>query len=307
MIRDTAEAFLSEISPAKRVRESMVLEKGYEEQAWQRICSEMGWSAMIIPDEYDGLGLGYVELVATMEQMGRHLLCSPFYASVCLATNLILLAGTAKQKADLLPRLASGSTATLAYAGSSQEAGTRAIEATWVKTPSEGYQLNGGCRYVVDGHSAEHLIVAAREAGNASDAGIRLFLIAGDHDGLSRSPLPTMDQTRRLAEVKLDGVEVAEEAVLAGEGASGESLHQTLDLAAIALAAEQLGGAQAALDKTVEYVKERKQFGRSIASYQAVKHKAADMMLKVEAARSGVYYAACIADEFIAGRPLGAE
>ena len=97
MIRDTAEAFLSEISPAKRVRESMVLEKGYEEQAWQRICSEMGWSAMIIPDEYDGLGLGYVELVATMEQMGRHLLCSPFYASVCLATNLILLAGTAKQ------------------------------------------------------------------------------------------------------------------------------------------------------------------------------------------------------------------
>ncbi|MEE4144986.1 MAG: acyl-CoA dehydrogenase family protein [Halieaceae bacterium] len=306
MIRTTAEAFLAEASSSAAVRGAMVTEAGYDPALWQRICNEMCWQAMHIPEQYGGLGLGYVELVATLEQMGRYLLCSPFYATVCLAANAILVAGSEEQKARFLPQLASGTTATLAWTGSSGRWDAGAVEVLCA-ADGEGYRLNGSYRYVPDGHTARLLVVAAREPGSSGEAGISLFAIPADTAGITAQWLPTMDQTRRQAQLVFEDVFVPADALMGAAGGGWPLLEKTIDLARVAVAAEQVGGAQQALDSTVAYLKERVQFGRVIASYQAVKHKAADMMLKVEASRSAVYYAACIADEALAGGPLGQE
>ncbi len=295
MIRDTAEAFLSAASDSAAVRGAMASERGYDAALWKQICDELYWPAIHVPEDYGGLGLGYVELAATMEQMGRYLFCGPYFSSVCLAINALLLAGSEAQKATWLPRIVAGDTATLV--------GGVDTPLSWEAT-EQGYRLQGGCRYVIDGHSADWLVVAARQQGG--DA-IGLFMVPGNADGLHREWLPTMDQTRKQAQLDFGNVQLAAADRLGGEVDAGAALAATLDLAAIALAAEQVGGAQQCLDSTLAYIGERVQFGRSIASFQAVKHKAADMMVKVEAARSASYYAACIAEEFLTGGPMGEE
>ncbi len=306
MIRSTAEAFLAEASTPAAVRSAMITEQGYDPALWQRICNDMCWQAMHIPEQYGGLGLGYVELVATLEQMGRYLLCSPFFATVCLAANAILVAGSEEQKAEYLPQLASGTTATLAWTGSSGRWDARAVDVV-CSADGDGYRLSGSYRYVPDGHTAQLLVVAARAQGSSGAEGISLFVLPADSAGISRQWLPTMDQTRRQAQLVFEDVRVPAGALMGGEGTGWALLEKTVDLATVAVAAEQVGGAQQALDSTVAYLKERVQFGRVIASYQAVKHKAADMMVKVEASRSAVYYAACIADEALAGGALAQE
>ena len=306
MIRTTAQAFLAETSTPAAVRAAMVTERGYDPELWQRICSDMYWQAMHIPEEYGGLGLGYVELVATLEQMGRNLLCAPFFATVCLAANALLVAGSDEQKTRYLPQLAAGTTGTLAYTGSSGRWDALAVDVNCAAQEG-GYRLSGKYRYVPDGHTAEVLVLAARAPGSAGEEGVSLFVIPADTAGISRRWLPTMDQTRRQAELVLDNVFVPADALMGIEGESWPLLAKIIELATIAITADQLGGAQQALDSTVDYLQERVQFGRVIASYQAVKHKAADMMVKVEASRSAVYYAACIADEALSGGPLGVE
>lgn len=306
MIRATAEAFLKEKSTSAAVRQAMVTERGYDPQLWQSICEQMYWQAMTIPEQYGGLGLGYVELVATLEQMGRYLLCSPFYSSVCLAANALLVAASEEQKARYLPQLAAGTTGTLAYTGSSGRWDVGAVQAI-ARPEGDSYRINGTYRYVPDGHSAQLLVVAARSANSAGEDGVSLFALPADTVGLSRQWLPTMDQTRKQAQLVFDEVLVSGDCLLGEFGECGKQLAKIIDLATVAIAADQLGGTQQSLDSSVAYLQERVQFGRVIASYQAIKHKAADMMVKAEAARSAVYYAACIADEALAGAPLGAE
>lgn len=306
MIRATAETFLAELSTSAAVRAAMVTERGYDPALWQRMCADMCWQAMHIPEEYGGLGLGYVELVATLEQMGRYLLCSPFYATVCLAANALLVAATDAQKRHYLPQLAAGTTGTLAFTGSSGRWDAATVEVTC--TPEgDGYRLRGSYRYVPDGHTAQLLVCAARAPGSEGEAGISLFVIAADTPGISRQWLPTMDQTRRQAQLVFDDVLVPAAALLGEAGEGWLPLARIIDLATVAIAADQVGGAQQSLDMTLAYLQERVQFGRVIASYQAVKHKAADMMVRAEAGRSAIYYAACIADEALAGGPLGRE
>ena len=306
MIRATAEAFLAEKSTSAAVRRAMVTERGYDPQLWQSICEDMYWQAMTIPEAHGGLGLGYVELVATLEQMGRYLLCAPFYASVCLATNALLVAASEEQKARHLPQLAAGTTGTLAYTGASGRWDCSAVEAL-ARPEGDNYRISGRFRYVPDGHTAGLLVVAARSEGSAGDAGISLFVLPAQTPGVSRQCLPTMDQTRKQAQLQFEDVLVPGDNLLGEFGQGGPALAKIIELATVAIAADQVGGAQQALDSTVDYLKERVQFGRVIASYQALKHKAADMMVKAEAARSAVYYAACIADEALAGNPLGEE
>jgi len=306
MIRATAEAFLGEFSTSAAVRQAMATERGYDPDLWQRICSDMYWQAMHIPEAYGGLGLGYVELVATLEQMGRYLLCSPFYSSVCLAANALLVAGSEDQKTEYLAQLAAGTTGTLAYTGSSGRWDASGVEAVWTRV-SGGYRVTGSYRYVPDGHTAELLVVAARAGGSAGEDGISLFVLPAATPGIGRQWLPTMDQTRRQAQVILDDVFVPAAALMGEAGRGWPQLARIIDLATVAIAAAQVGGAQQALDSTVAYLGERVQFGRVIASYQAVKHKAADMMVRAEAGRSALYYAACIADEALAGSSLGNE
>jgi alkylation response protein AidB-like acyl-CoA dehydrogenase len=290
----------------------MATEQGYDDEVWQRICGEMYWQAIHIPEEFGGMGLGYVELVAMMEQMGRYLLCSPFFSTVALATNALLVAGTDEQKAQYLAQICEGTlTGTLAYTGAvagerAGQWGSEAVTATYRKD-GDHYLLDGTLRYVPDGHTAGLLIVAARSEGSTGDEGISLFALPADTAGVSTSWLPTMDQTRKQGEVVLAGVSVPAAALMGAEGNAASDLEKIIALANIALAAEQMGGAQQVLDITVEYTKERAQFNRPIASFQSIKHKAADMMTRVEVARSGVYYAACIAQEALVGGELAGE
>ena len=307
MIRDTAGVFLAEVSDSEAVRRAMVTEQGYEDEVWGRICTEMVWQAMHIPEEYGGMGLGYVELVAVLEQMGARLLCSPFFASVCLGANALLVAGSDEQKARWLPAIANGSlTATLAYTGTNRRWDAAAVEAS-TEPRGEDTVLNGTLRYIPDGHTAGLLVVAARQAGSRGEEGISLFLVPADSPGLSRRWLPTVDQTKRQAELVLDNVTIGPDGLMGEAGAAWPQLQRIIQLATVAVAAEQMGGAQRVLDIAVEYSKERYQFKRPIASFQAIKHKAADMMLKSEVARSAVYYAACIADEALRDGALAGE
>jgi alkylation response protein AidB-like acyl-CoA dehydrogenase len=306
MIRDTAESFLADVSTSEAVRQAMATEQGYDEAIWQRICTELYFQAITIPEEYGGMGLGYVELVAVLEQMGRYLLCSPFFSTVCLATNALLVAANDEQKAEYLPQILEGMTATLAYTGNSGKWDAESVEATFKKT-GDSYQLNGTLRYVPDGHTASMLIIAARSEGSRGEEGVSLFLVPADTAGIKRNYLPTMDQTKKQAEIILNEVLVPAANLLGEEGQAWPQLNKVINLAAVAVAAEQMGGSQQILDLTVAYTKERYQFNRPIASFQAVKHKAADMMLKAEVARSAVYYAGCVAEEALQGGPLADE
>lgn len=306
MIRDTAEAFLAEVSTSAAVRAAMATELGYDTALWQKICDEMFWQAIHIPEEYGGMGLGYVELVAMLEQMGRFLLCSPFYSTVCLGVNALLVAGTPEQQAEYLPRIIEGTTATLAYTGANGRWDADAVTATYARQ-GDDYVLNGSWRYVPDGHSAQLLVVAAREEGSSGTSGISLFIVPADSQGIAREWLPTMDQTRKQGQIVMSDAVVTSASAMSAPGEAWPLLERIIGLATVAVAAEQVGGAQQALDSTVAYTMERVQFGRTIAGYQAVKHKAADMMVKVEAGRSAAYYAACVADEALRGGSLAAD
>jgi len=296
-LRSMARSFLEEASGPEQIRAAMETPLGYDAKVWKQIATELGWPCVHIPEEYGGLGLGYVDLVVILEAAGEAILCAPFFSTVALAANTLLEVASEPQKAAHLPAIAEGTaTATLAFAEASGRWDADGVQAT--ATPDgDGFVLEGTKCWVIDGHSADLILVAARAPGTSGEEGLSVFLIDGNQPGVSRRALPTMDQTRRQAEIQLSAVRVGPEACLGEPGAAWPGLRRALDLAAIALAAEQVGGAQRCLDMSVEYAKEREQFGRPIGSFQAIKHKCADMMVAVESARSALYYAACIADD----------
>ena len=217
MIRDTAEAFLAQVSPSSAVRKAMSTDLGYEPELWQRITREMVWQAIHIPQEYGGMGLGYVELAATMEQMGRRLLCAPFFSTVCPASNALLLAGTEPQRDRYLPQIVEGVTATLAYTGTSGKWDASTIDVV-CSQQGEHTLLNGECRFVPDGHSADFIVVAARADDSKGQEGISLFVVPANTAGISRKGLPTMDQTRRLAHLTFDNVALESDATMLEPG-----------------------------------------------------------------------------------------
>jgi len=290
-LRSAARDFLTDHCGPAQIRKVMETEAGYDPDVWRRIGAELGWASIIIPEGYGGVGLSYVELVGLMEEMGFALLCAPFFSTVCLATNALLLGGTEEQKQEYLPGIAAGETiATLAYTEASGRWNADGITAV-AKRDGGDFVLNGTKTFVIDGHTAQLLIVAARREGSCGTEGVSLFVVPAATAGITRRCLPTMDQTRKQAEVALHNVRVPATALMGNEGEGWQLLSQTLDRAAVALSAEQVGGAQRCLDMTVQYAKERIQFGRPIGAFQALKHKCADMMLRVESARSASYYA----------------
>jgi alkylation response protein AidB-like acyl-CoA dehydrogenase len=290
-LRSAARSFLESQSSSARVRQAMETERGYDASVWERIGRELGWPSVIVPEQYGGSGLGYVELVGLMEEMGRALLCAPFFSTVCLATNALLLGGSAAQKREHLPAIAGGErTAALAHTGPAGRWDAAGVEAT-ARRDGTGFILDGVSSFVIDGHTADLLVVAARAPGSSGEAGVSLFLVPATAPGLSRRLLPTMDQTRKQAEVRCDAVRLPAAALVGSEGEGWTVLCRTLDLGAIALSAEQVGGAERCLEASVAYARERRQFGRPIGSFQAIKHKCADMLLRVESARSASYYA----------------
>jgi alkylation response protein AidB-like acyl-CoA dehydrogenase len=296
-LRAQARAFLAEHSGSEQVRAAMASEQGFDPGVWKQLSAELGWTALPIPEAYGGLELGPVELVALAEVMGEALLCAPFLSSVCLGAQALLVAGSDAQKREILPAIAEGATlATVALLEPNARPDADGIE-TVARREGEEWVLCGAKRHVLDGHCADLLVVPARREGTRGSEGVSLFLVPARSAGLLRHALPTLDRTRRLAELVLRDVRVGAAALLGEEGRGWSALEQTRDLAALALAAEQVGGAQRCLDLSVAYAKERVQFGRPIGSFQAIQHKCADMMIAVEAARSGVYWAACVAAE----------
>lgn len=293
-LRRAARAFLQDHSSSEQVRAAMASELGHDAEVWKRIATELGWCGVAIPEEHGGAGLGFVELVALLEEMGEALLCAPFLSSVCMAAPVLIAAGDCAAAREWLPAIAEGrAVATLA---TSDRFGADGVT-IFASQSANGFALTGESRFVLDGHCADLLLVAARRAGTRGADGVSLFAVPASSPGVERRALPTMDQTRRFAAVALRDVRVAADALVGEAGQGWPIVSHALDLAAIALAAEQVGGAQRCLDLAVAYAKERVQFGRAIGGFQAIKHKCADMMTAVESSRSAVYYAACVAAE----------
>jgi len=288
MLKDSVEGFLSENADSGIVRQAMASESGVDENLWQKICAEMYWQAILVPEECGGLGLGLVEAVIVLEQMGRFLTPVPLAAGIQSALALRTLADQ-PQAHTLLAGLAEGRLLGLAHTAARPSWGVSGVGVIANSTVN-GWSLSGEARFIATGDLATELLVVAKIG---SDLG--LFRLAADQTGVALSKMPTMDQTRPMGVLQLHDVTVDPESCLSLDWA--EQLEAVLDYSRIALGAEQVGCAQASLDQSVAYVSERVQFGRTIASYQAIKHKAADMMLKVESARSLLYYAACVGDE----------
>jgi alkylation response protein AidB-like acyl-CoA dehydrogenase len=288
-LRTAVRRFLAEKSPETEVRRLMDTTEGYDPAVWSQMADQLGLQSLTIPEEFGGSGFSYVELIVVLEEMGASLLCAPFFSTVALGANALLTSGDDEAKKTYLPGIASGETiATLAITEDNGKWDFSGIECA-AEASGDGFVLNGHKMFVIDGHVANLIVVAARTA-----KGISLFAVDGDAAGLTRTPLPTMDQTRKQARLEF----AATPATLIGtDGGAEAGLSKTLDLAAVALAAEQVGGAQRVLDASVEYAKTRIQFGRPIGSFQAIKHKCADMLLEVESAKSAAYYAAWSAAE----------
>ena len=281
-LRRTVRSFLDAKSPESAVREQMETEDGFDRAVWTQMAEQMGLQGMHIPEEFGGSGFSYVELGIVLEEMGRALLCAPFFSTVVLAANALLLCGDEAAQRDYLPGIASGETiATLAFTEPSGRWDESGIEMT-ATAAGDGHTLTGTKMFVIDGHTADLVLVLAR-----TDAGISLFAVEGDAAGLTRTPLATMDQTRKQARLEFADTPAR---LIESEGIGWDFVARVLDLAAVGLAAEQVGGAQKVLEMAVEYAKVRVQFGRPIGSFQAIKHKCADMLLEVESSKSAAYY-----------------
>ena len=303
MLRQSARGLLEKECPSTLVRRLMEEERGYEPELWKKIA-ELGWLGLVIPEAYGGSALGYVDLVLVLEEMGRVVLPSPFIWTVMVA-EAINRAGSEAQKKALLPKIAAGElVATIAWMEPSGLWGPDGITAVARQNGSD-FVIDGTKLFVNDGHIAGCMLVAARTGGHLAD-GVTLFAIDSKRAGVSVTPLTTMDQTRKLSEVKFAGVKAASADVVGEIGNGWKTLAAIIDRGKVMLAAEMMGGAQKVLDMTVEYAKVRTQFGRPIGSFQAVQHKCANMMIDVEGAKSAVYYAAWAVSNEVAEAPLAA-
>jgi len=288
-LRNSVRKFLADKSSETEVRRLMETVDGYDPAVWQQLTGQMGLAGLAIPEKYGGSGFGYVELIVVFEEMGRALLCAPYFSTVALAANLLLASGDESAKADYLPTLASGEKiGTVALAEATGRWDEAAV--TMAATKSKGgWLLSGEKSFVTDGHLADVVLVAAR-----TNAGVSIFAVDKGATGFVATPLATLDQTRQQATLAFAKTPAR---LIGVEGAGWTAIAKMLDLAAVALAAEQVGGAQQVLDFTVQYAKDREQFGQPIGSFQAIKHKCADMLMEVESARSAAYYAGWVAAE----------
>lgn len=287
-LRNFVRSFLDDKSPETEVRALMETDDGYDPGVWKQMAEQLGLQSLIIPEAYGGQGASYIELGIVMEEMGRNLLCSPFFSTVVLAGNAILHSGNEKAKEDLLSGIGSGETiATLALAEQSGRWDAEGVTTTASGT-GDSASITGEKMFVTDGGIANLFVVVAQ-----ADGGIHLFTVDGDAAGITRENLSTMDQTRKQARVTFNDTP----ATHLCDTDNFAYLAKVLDLAAVALANEQVGGAQFVMEMAVQYAKDRVQFGRPIGSFQAIKHKCADMLLEVESSKSAAYYAAWCASE----------
>jgi alkylation response protein AidB-like acyl-CoA dehydrogenase len=287
--RASLRRFFGQTSPPSVVRRVMETEAGYEAAFWRDLNSQLGLCGVQVPEAYGGMGFGFVELGIVLEEMGRALVCAPFFSSAVLATNAILNGANEAQKQALLPAMATGGVvAALAFAETTGQWDPHLIETTARKADG-GYRLSGVKSYVIDGHVADLLIVTARSPGSVGEHGLSLFAVRSDASGLTRTPLQTLDLTRKLARIEFADVE----AELLGVAEQAEApFAKTLAQSAAMLTNEMVGGAEMLRQSALDYANLRVQFGRPVSSFQAMKHKQADMLVDVELAKAAAYQAA---------------
>ena len=297
MLKDSAKDFCATNAPIGQLRKLRDEENpdGFDRGTWGSMV-ELGWAAIPWSEDHGGLAFGYKGLGVVTEESGRTLTASPLYASVWVGGTLINLGGSDEQKAELLPQLAAGELLLALALEESHKHDPYGIQTTASAT-DDGYVLDGNKTFVLDGHVADKLIVAARTSGEVgSREGISLFLVDREANGVSVTRT-IMADSRNAANVKLDAVKVGNNALLGTADTAADILDQALDIARIGLSAEMLGGIQECFERTVEYLKERKQFGVAIGSFQALKHRAADMFCEIELSKSCVLEALTALDE----------
>jgi alkylation response protein AidB-like acyl-CoA dehydrogenase len=304
-LRASVRRFLAERAPISVVRELMETTDGLDVGVWRQAGEQLGLQGIAIPEQYGGAGFSFAEQAIVLEELGAALYGGPYLASAVLAATALLASPDEDARKRYLPGIASGATvATLAFTeedGSWEPDAIRLAATPAQESSADGWQLDGRKSFVLDGHTANLILVIARTGDTLSLFAIPAEAVQAGPGGLTRTALPTLDQTRKLA--RLDFAAVP--ATLIGSVGDGTAvLSRTLDVAAIAQAAEQLGGAQRALDMAVEYAKVRYQFGRPIGSFQAIKHRCADLLLEVESLRSAVQYAAAAVAEESAEVPV---
>jgi alkylation response protein AidB-like acyl-CoA dehydrogenase len=286
LLKDSAKGFLAEKAPVaalRKLRDDGVA-GGYSSNLWAEMAT-MGWAGIIVPEEHGGLGFDHVGVGLIMEEMGRNLTASPFLSSAIMGVTAIAGVGSDEQKSALLPKIASGEliTALAVDEGRRHDPLKTAMEA---KPSGNGYVLNGKKAFVVDGGNADQLIVAARTSGKAGEAdGITLFLVPSDAEGVKTDTIAMVD-SRNAADVVFDNVAVTGEQVLGELDKGHDALEHCLNVGRICLAAEALGTAQQSFEMTMDYIRERKQFGVAIGSFQSLQHRAAHLYTEIELAKS---------------------
>ena len=307
LLRATARKFFENECTSEFVRARMAEPGGVNDEFWGKLA-EQGWLGLIYPEEFGGVGLGFVDLTVLMEEMGRAVMPGPFFSTVLLGGLTILEAGSTAQKKEWLAKISAGEAkATLAFTEPNARWDAAAVTVT-ARESGGTFTLNGTKLFVLDAHVADVIVVAARtREGKRPEEGLSLFLVPKGTKGLGVKLLPTMDQTRKLCEVTLNDVTVGADALLGAKDQAWAPLSRVLDRATVALCAEMCGGAQRVLDMTTDYAKIRVAFGKPIGSYQGVKHRAADMLVEVENAKSLTYYAAWAVDENVPEAPLAAS
>ena len=300
--RSVLRRFLQEKSPPTVVRRRMESEAGWDREEWRALNDQLGLTGVHIPEAYGGQGFGFVELGIVLEEMGRSLLCAPYFSSTVLAATAIMNSGSDAQKEALLPPIALGETiATLAFTEPNGRWEASGFETTATSVEGGGFRLDGVKSFVLDGHTADLIVVAARRPGSTGDEGLSLFTVAGDAPGLTRRALKVLDPTRKQARLEFSSVKAQ---LLGEEGGGAAPLARTLAQAAACLASEMVGGAERLRESALDYANLRVQFGRPIASFQSMKHKQADLLLDVTLARSAAYAATSAAAEEDAEWPV---
>ena len=297
MLKDSAKDFCTTNTPIGQLRKlrDEANADGFDRGSWASMV-ELGWAAIPWGEEHGGLAFGYKGLGVVTEESGRTLTASPLYASVWVGGTLINLAGSEAQKAELLPQLAAGEILLALALEESHKHDPYGVNTT-ATASGDSYTLNGKKTFVLDGHVADKLIVVARTSAEAgSRQGLSLFMVDREAAGLSVTRT-LMADSRNAANVVLEGVQVGSDALIGEVDKAADALDQALDIARIGLSAEMLGGLQECFERTVAYLKERKQFGVAIGSFQALKHRAADMFCEIELSKSCVLEALSALDE----------
>jgi alkylation response protein AidB-like acyl-CoA dehydrogenase len=286
--RDLLARFFGERLPATEVRRAMESDSGFDASLWKQLVSELGLAGLAIPEARGGQGFGFAELCLAQRAAGAALLGAPLFGSAVLCGRVLLHAAETRAADELLPQLASGEVFALAWveADGAWDAQRARVEARGV---SGAVEISGEKRYVLHGDLASRVLVVAREAGSSGAAGLGLYLVEGIASGLTRVPTRALDLTRRIATLHFDRTPARRIDCGAGFIAGFE---RALDEARVALANEMLGGEERVVETAVAYAKSRKQFGRAIGSFQAIKHKCADLWIALEGSRAASWVAA---------------